>query len=214
MLGALGALVMPYNLVRVWGCSVEAPLPLKRALPRRDDCCALLATWRLEWGRGRAAAITPAPAHHVGDIQTPPLPSPLLPSPQYFHSAVVGSRRPEPPTPGQLRGVLRYLRIETPVVLLGAFLINLTVICVFAQGFYGTGELSCLWGLRVRCVSSAWGPVYQVRVSCLWGLCVSCRLPRINRQVWPAGRPAHATGSRGSIGLNKRSPLPTRPLPC
>ncbi len=63
---------------------------------------------------------------------------PLL---QYFHSAVVNSRRPEPPTPGQLRGVLRYLRIETPVVLLGAFLINLCVICVFAQGFYGTGGL-------------------------------------------------------------------------
>jgi natural resistance-associated macrophage protein len=39
-----------------------------------------------------------------------------------------------------MRGVLRYLRIETPVVLLGAFLINLTVICVFAQGFYGTDQ--------------------------------------------------------------------------
>ncbi|KAI7846429.1 hypothetical protein COHA_000042 [Chlorella ohadii] len=62
----------------------------------------------------------------------------VMPYNLYFHSAVVNSRRPEPPTPGQLRGVLRYLRIETPVVLLGAFLINLCVICVFAQGFYGT----------------------------------------------------------------------------
>lgn len=49
------------------------------------------------------------------------------------------SRRPNPPTPGSLRGVLRYLRLETFLVLLGAFFINLCVICVFAEGFYGTG---------------------------------------------------------------------------
>lgn len=35
--------------------------------------------------------------------------------------------------------MLRFLRLETPLVLLGAFFINLCVICVFAQGFYGTG---------------------------------------------------------------------------
>jgi hypothetical protein len=48
-------------------------------------------------------------------------------------------RRPNPPTTGSLRGVLRYLRLETFLVLLGAFFINLCVICVFAEGFYGTG---------------------------------------------------------------------------
>ncbi|KAL4854728.1 Metal transporter nramp1 [Chlorella vulgaris] len=48
--------------------------------------------------------------------------------------------RPNPPTPGSLRGVLRYLRLETVMVLLLAFLINMCVICVFAQGFYGTDQ--------------------------------------------------------------------------
>lgn len=58
------------------------------------------------------------------------------------------SRRPRPPTAPALRGALRYLRIETPIILLAAFLINLTVICVFAEGFYGTGALRGGWAAR------------------------------------------------------------------
>ena len=54
-------------------------------------------------------------------------------------------RRPSPPSPGKLRGVLRYLRLETFLVLLGAFFVNLCVICVFAEGFYGTGVLQDCW---------------------------------------------------------------------
>ncbi|KAL4442469.1 hypothetical protein ABPG77_005053 [Micractinium sp. CCAP 211/92] len=64
----------------------------------------------------------------------------VMPYNLYFASAIVQSRRPSPPTPGRIRGVLRFLRLETPLVLLGAFFINLCVICVFAQGFYGTDE--------------------------------------------------------------------------
>lgn len=64
----------------------------------------------------------------------------VMPYNLFFHSAVVGTRRPSPPSPGSMRGVLRYLRLETVIVLFLAFLINMCVICVFAQGFYGTDQ--------------------------------------------------------------------------
>lgn len=38
------------------------------------------------------------------------------------------------------RVLLRYARLEAGVVLLGAFCINLFVVCLFAHGFYGTPE--------------------------------------------------------------------------
>jgi hypothetical protein len=41
-----------------------------------------------------------------------------------------------------VREVVRYMNLETPVVLLGTFFVNLCVISVFATGFYGTG--ACL----------------------------------------------------------------------
>lgn len=143
MLGALGALVMPYNLVRLW-------------LRQQHLHAYTMHLWSCKPELGRLSWCSSAGAMHKATanpfLPTLPLADPCppchpCPLPQYFHSAVVGSRRPEPPTPGQLRGVLRYLRIETPVVLLGAFFINLTVICVFAQGFYGTGELPGCWQL-------------------------------------------------------------------
>lgn len=51
-------------------------------------------------------------------------------------------RRPSPPSAGGVREVVRYMNLETPVVLLGTFFVNLCVISVFATGFYGTG--ACL----------------------------------------------------------------------
>ena len=39
-----------------------------------------------------------------------------------------------------MRGVLRYHVLETPLVLLGTLFVNICVICVFAEGFYGTDQ--------------------------------------------------------------------------
>ncbi|KAL4853916.1 Metal transporter Nramp6 [Chlorella vulgaris] len=64
----------------------------------------------------------------------------VMPYNLFFSSAVVMSRRPSPPTRGRVREVLWYHRLETPLILLGTFIINMFVICVFATGFYGTDQ--------------------------------------------------------------------------
>jgi natural resistance-associated macrophage protein len=70
----------------------------------------------------------------------------VMPHNIYFASALVNTRSgggaatgplPKPP-PGRARLLLRYARLETGVVLVGAFVINLFVVCLFAHGFYGT----------------------------------------------------------------------------
>ena len=43
-------------------------------------------------------------------------------------------------SPSRTHVLLRYVRLEAAIVLLGAFCINLFVVCLFAHGFYGTPE--------------------------------------------------------------------------
>ena len=80
----------------------------------------------------------------------PPVLPACAPLPLLSSALLCCRRRPNPPTTGSLRGVLRYLRLETFLVLLGAFFINLCVICVFAEGFYGTGAPAVPLDSRLR----------------------------------------------------------------
>lgn len=104
----------------------------------------------LFWPRMPEYAIIPA----VGALGALVMPYNL-----FFHSAAVISRKPpvevDPPHPHphpvgsaqqqqaqrpRLAAVLRYLRLETVLVLALTFWVNLTVICVFATGFYDQGQ--------------------------------------------------------------------------
>ena len=127
--GALGALVMPYNLF------FHSAVVSSRCGGRAAG--VFLNAWRRE-GCG---SIFPASTPGASAQTHPALPRPAPPPPPHPPTPSTTThthRRPSPATPARLRGVLRYLRVETMLMLLGAFVINLFVICVFAQGFYGT----------------------------------------------------------------------------
>lgn len=61
----------------------------------------------------------------------------VMPYNIYFQSAVVNSRPRDVDTDVKKRTLLAYLRVENFLVLVMAFIINLFIICVFADGFYG-----------------------------------------------------------------------------
>ena len=82
-----------------------------------------------------------------------PSPSPLPSSSPTNANAALRKTVPQPPssTPSitttttglstsRTRVLLRYARLEAGIVLIGAFCINLFVVCLFAHGFYGTPE--------------------------------------------------------------------------
>ena len=111
-----------------------------------------------------------------------------------------------PPTPGRVRGTLRFLRLETPLVLLGAFFVNLCVICVFAQGFYGTGEWAAQLPLRGTAQLAAASRGCLRRCSCE-GLRAA-----LLRRALPA---LPVALSNPALGLNRRDPcFQTRRLGC
>lgn len=61
----------------------------------------------------------------------------VMPYNIYFHSSLVNQRQFDSSTDAHKNLVLTYFRIESFVMLVLAFLVNLFVVCVFAQGFYG-----------------------------------------------------------------------------
>ena len=56
----------------------------------------------------------------------------------HAQSAIVNARPRDADTDDKRRGLLRYLRVESFLVLLLALVVNTFVICVFAEGFYGS----------------------------------------------------------------------------
>mmetsp|Transcript_22861 Transcript_22861/g.58259 ORF Transcript_22861/g.58259 Transcript_22861/m.58259 type:complete len:550 (-) Transcript_22861:416-2065(-) len=64
----------------------------------------------------------------------------VMPYNIYFSSAIVNARPRGADSSQAKRTLLKYLRLENFLVLVMAFVINMFVICVFADAFYGTGE--------------------------------------------------------------------------
>ena len=61
----------------------------------------------------------------------------VMPYNVFFQSSVISARPRDTSSDAKKSTLLRYMRIENFLVLTLAFVINLFVICVFADGFYG-----------------------------------------------------------------------------
>jgi NRAMP (natural resistance-associated macrophage protein)-like metal ion transporter len=60
----------------------------------------------------------------------------VMPYNIFFQSSVVNARPRDTSTPGRLSMLLVYMRLENMIMLIMAFIINVFVVCVFAEGFY------------------------------------------------------------------------------
>lgn len=71
----------------------------------------------------------------------------IMPHNFYLHSALVRSREVNRKSKGAVREATKYNSIESGLALLCSFIINLFVVCVFAQGFYNSaGDSKCKKG--------------------------------------------------------------------
>jgi natural resistance-associated macrophage protein len=61
----------------------------------------------------------------------------VMPYNVFFQSSVINARPRDTGSSSKKATLLRYMRLEAMLVLVLAFVVNLFVICVFADGFYG-----------------------------------------------------------------------------
>jgi NRAMP (natural resistance-associated macrophage protein)-like metal ion transporter len=66
----------------------------------------------------------------------------IMPHNIYLHSALVQSRDIPRENEQQVREANKYYSIESSIALLISFIINMFVVCVFAEGFFGTSDAS------------------------------------------------------------------------
>uniref|UniRef100_A0A7R9V4I2 Natural resistance-associated macrophage protein n=1 Tax=Chlamydomonas euryale TaxID=1486919 RepID=A0A7R9V4I2_9CHLO len=60
----------------------------------------------------------------------------VMPYNIYFQSSIVNARPRDTSTEGRMGMLLTYMRLENMIMLVMAFVINVFVVCVFAEGFY------------------------------------------------------------------------------